>query len=81
MRSMVGRMGGCVMNGFTLRLVGLAAAFSLAAVSWFGLVAASLDTPADARPVKSCQEDDPCWNCHTMGNQICGPHNHRLHRR
>lgn len=19
------------------------------------------------------QEDDPHWNCHTMGNQICGP--------
>lgn len=20
----------------------------------------------------SCAEDDPCWDCHTMGNQICG---------
>lgn len=19
-----------------------------------------------------CAEDDPCWDCHTMGNQICG---------
>jgi len=21
---------------------------------------------------KSCQEDMPCWDCHTMGNHICG---------
>jgi hypothetical protein len=20
-----------------------------------------------------CLEDMPCWNCHTMGNRICGP--------
>lgn len=20
-----------------------------------------------------CQEDDPCWDCSTMGNHICGP--------
>lgn len=20
-----------------------------------------------------CQEDEPCWDCSTMGNQICGP--------
>jgi hypothetical protein len=20
----------------------------------------------------TCQEDDPCWDCHTMGNHICG---------
>jgi LPXTG-motif cell wall-anchored protein len=19
-----------------------------------------------------CQEDEPCWDCHTMGNKICG---------
>lgn len=19
-----------------------------------------------------CTEDMPCWNCHTMGNRICG---------
>jgi hypothetical protein len=22
-------------------------------------------------PIK-CQEDMPCWNCHTMGNKQCG---------
>lgn len=25
--------------------------------------------PAQAQP---CQEDQPCWNCATMGNHICG---------
>lgn len=20
----------------------------------------------------TCQEDEPCWNCSTMGNHICG---------
>lgn len=27
------------------------------------------ETPAP--PV--CQEDEPCWDCTTMGNRICGP--------
>jgi len=21
----------------------------------------------------ACQEDEPCWDCTTMGNLICGP--------
>jgi hypothetical protein len=21
----------------------------------------------------SCFEDEPCWNCSTMGNRVCGP--------
>jgi hypothetical protein len=20
----------------------------------------------------TCQEDEPCWNCATMGNRVCG---------
>jgi len=24
-------------------------------------------------PKQTCQEDDPCWDCATMGNLICGP--------
>lgn len=20
-----------------------------------------------------CAEDDPCWDCSTMGNHLCGP--------
>jgi hypothetical protein len=23
--------------------------------------------------VPPCQEDDPCWDCGTMGNLQCGP--------
>jgi hypothetical protein len=32
-------------------------------------VAAAIVT---AEPI---QEDDPAWNCHTMGNRVCGPDN------
>ncbi len=24
-------------------------------------------------PAAVCQEDEPCWDCETMGNWICGP--------
>lgn len=34
----------------------------------------ALLTPGPARePVAACQEDDPCWDCRTMGNLVCGP--------
>ncbi|AGU91975.1 hypothetical protein ADAWI_58 [Mycobacterium phage Adawi] len=37
--------------------------------------------PKDAAPVTvqstkvaaQCEEDEPCWDCTTMGNRICGP--------
>lgn len=32
----------------------------------------ALPAPADAAPI---QEDDPAWDCRTMGDQVCGPHN------
>ena len=25
---------------------------------------------------RPCQEDQPCWDCRTMGNRICGPQPH-----
>lgn len=25
-----------------------------------------------------CLEDQPCWDCATMGNQVCGPVDHGL---
>ena len=25
----------------------------------------------ETRP--SCYEDEPCWDCETMGNMVCGP--------
>ena len=28
---------------------------------------------ADPAPVDPCEEDEPCWDCETMGNGICGP--------
>jgi hypothetical protein len=24
-------------------------------------------------PPVGCWEDDPCWDCRTMGNLVCGP--------
>lgn len=32
--------------------------------------------------VGSCEEDNPCWDCETMGNMVCGPivaHHHSSH--
>jgi hypothetical protein len=39
------------------------------------LLAGATNCPAEPAPKPStkCQEDDPCWNCHTMGNKKCGP--------
>jgi len=31
---------------------------------------ASTDHPGASQRI---QEDDPAWNCHTMGNRVCGP--------
>jgi len=44
----------------------IAGAVSLASLS--GGVVAS----CEPEPV-ACQEDDPCWDCATMGNGLCGP--------
>lgn len=29
--------------------------------------------PLVDEPPAECQEDEPCWDCQTMGNRICGP--------
>lgn len=29
--------------------------------------------PGNQRWENVCEEDQPCWDCHTMGNRICGP--------
>lgn len=45
-----------------------AAALTFAVVSY--------DTPRSSTPT-TIYEDDPRWDCHTMGNRICGPgHQH-----
>lgn len=30
-------------------------------------------TSNDQQSPEPCHEDEPCWNCETMGNRICGP--------
>ena len=34
---------------------------------------AKVATPAPTSAPVQCEEDQPCWDCHTMGNHICGP--------
>lgn len=29
--------------------------------------------PAASQPEPKCFEDEPCWDCETMGNGVCGP--------
>lgn len=44
----------------------------LALVVWAGWTTRNVDSET-GRPVQPvCQEDESCWNCHTMGNRICG---------
>ena len=44
-----------------------------------GVLAAALGIPAvgaaHADPVAQVQEDQPGWDCRTMGNRVCGPDN------
>ena len=28
--------------------------------------------PVEYHDSLTCQEDMPCWDCHTMGNEVCG---------
>jgi len=32
-----------------------------------------LPTTVEANAEPICYEDQACWDCHTMGNRICGP--------
>ncbi len=34
---------------------------------------ASCRVPVTLEQPTTCQEDEPCWNCETMGNGVCGP--------
>lgn len=59
--------------------VGVTVAIIVSVILWvlivFGLLMAlsSTDTPPLApAPTMWIQEDDPSWDCHTMGNHICG---------
>lgn len=62
-------------------LVGVALALgALAGQAGAGHVAELVSPAHDVRPVvvndhgdQPLHEDDPGWDCHTMGNMICGP--------
>lgn len=43
-------------------------------VTYLGVHAylAATRTPV-TRTAVECNEDEPCWDCETMGNRICGP--------
>lgn len=45
-------------------LLGLSIAFG-------GIVTPTLHHTA--APANTCQEDQPCWDCSSMGNAQCGP--------
>jgi hypothetical protein len=32
-----------------------------------------IGTPPSPSRADTCQEDQACWDCETMGNQVCGP--------
>jgi hypothetical protein len=51
------------------RLLIFLALFSLTVVTVSSVTYAVKDTAASTR---SIQEDDPGWDCHTMGNRVCG---------
>jgi hypothetical protein len=70
-------------------LVPFAAVIALSAGLTLGAVDASRNTIHTPEPSPSitwsapavltqsvqCQEDDPCWDCHALGNRVCGPAN------
>jgi hypothetical protein len=53
----------------------LYAAAVIAGLLWWGLMfgAVAQGVWSDDRTQKTCWEDQPCWDCRTMGNRICGP--------
>lgn len=56
-------------------LVGLAAGL----VAWIAIMPHDPLAPTDPKPLPSptpivhIEEDDPGWDCNTMGNRLCGP--------
>lgn len=56
------------------KIIALAVATS-AIVAGHAIGVALVNVGASTIPtnVSSCQEGQPCWSCHTMGNHLCGP--------
>lgn len=57
--------------GERIGFAGIAAATVLAA--GVGLVGCKPVAGTPSPATSSCEEDQPCWDCHTMGNHQCGP--------
>lgn len=70
-----------MMARLTLILAALAAAAGLAigcqATTPMDRLSDTLSRPDQItttnHPDERCHEDDPCWDCSTMGNRVCGP--------
>lgn len=43
-----------------------------AAASWLLLEVNAIQDRLDVIEDQICQEDEPCWDCLTMGNYLCG---------
>jgi hypothetical protein len=63
-------------------LAGLVALVALAGAASVGAVRSAGTPPRPAVTVNVggeivrdgiCDEDEPCWDCRTMGNRVCGP--------
>lgn len=52
---------------YALVVVGFVMSWFMPVVSWYGD-----RTHEQVRIMHELQEDDPGWNCHTMGNHVCG---------
>lgn len=52
-----------------IRTALIASTLALSALA--GVAAAT--TPPPPATASVCQEDDPCWDCHALGNRVCGP--------
>jgi hypothetical protein len=52
----------------------LLVAFTLACLLALALLGEEAPKVRDVAPSGLvCYEDDPCWDCRTMGNRVCGP--------
>ena len=50
----------------------------VAVVAWYAVAALSSSSneapkPSTTTNTQVIEEDEPGWNCHTMGNKVCGP--------
>lgn len=59
-------------DGFDLGFYAALIALGIVLGAWLNVGDAQASEPTPS-PVQACMEDDPCWDCTTMGNLICGP--------